>query len=690
MKRIILIVIGFFLFIITVSASKIPVYNVGDEKQQLNNFSVGLIIDPGRKLDIDKIAEMQESSTLVNSRFTISSIFENYWFIIKIKNVSSETIEQIVGFDEVYMETADIYYQTDTGWHHEQNGLSQPMNLRQIENRCPVFYVSLQPGETKTIYLKLHSKFALVVGVFVEDIPVFAKSEQTKIIGYWSYFGAALAILLYNLFLLFHVRERVYLYYVIYAFCLIIFTFLYSGYSLYVNPNPSLHYILHASIALVGAFISLFTRELLKPKNVFKWIDKVLIGISTIYFMLAILIVIDIYFYQWLVLFGMPSMLFLLFTGIISLIKKVPLARYYVIAMSGYLIGLFMIAAVNLALIPFNAVTRYGFLIGSFIELSVFSLALGYRIKLLQEEKIIYQNKLLVSEKSMKSRLEVQVMERTEELTAITEELESTNNELSLQIQENEKAYDALKKSEMDLGKSNSAKDKFFSIIAHDLKGPFNSLIGFSELLIEEVQNGHIDKVEEYCNYIHQQSNLTFKLLLNLLEWSRSQTGSIEYKPEPILLSTFINEVIGLFINETKKKNISLSNNISSDLEVFGDKNMLETVIRNLVSNAIKYTRKNGMITITAVAHEDMIQISVLDTGIGISPENIEKLFIIEHTISTLGTDNEQGTGLGLILCKEFIEKHHGQIWVESDPDGYREGKGSVFHFTLPVTKLEV
>lgn len=664
-------------------ASDIPTYDIGKKNIQLKDFTIGLIIDKSHEMTINQIAQIKEVK-LTNSRFIIKSIDDNYWFIFNIENSSSETIKRIIGFDEVYMETADIYYQTVDGWHHEKNGLSQPMEQREIKNRCPIFYVSLKAGETKTIYLKLHSKFALILGVFLDDIPEFANAEQTKIMGYWSYFGAAMALLLYNIFLLYHVRERVYVYYVIYASCIIIFTFLYSGYSLYVNSNVHLHYSLHASIAIMGVFVTLFTLELLKPQNVNNWIGKVLNIIIGIYVLLALLIAIDIYFYQFLVLFGMPSMLFLLFTGIYSLIKKTPIARYYVVAMSGYLIGLFMIAAVNLGLIPFNDITRYGFLIGSLIELSVFSLALGYRIKLLQEEKFVYQNKILSQEISMKQNLETKVGERTEELIKISEELDTTNKELRVQIKEKDKAFDALKKSDIELQESNNSKDKFFSIIAHDLKSPFNSILGFMGILKNQYSEYGEEEKIKMIDMVYKSAHRTYSLLENLLIWSRTQTNNVKYFPQKIDVITILNENIQLSENFAKNKNIKLNLNIEKPLEIYGDVEMTNVILRNLISNAIKFTNKGGVVTISADYYgqnsENKIKISVKDTGVGINKENIERLFLISHNISTPGTNNEKGTGLGLILCKEFVKIHQGKIWVESEV-----GKGSVFHFTLPA-----
>jgi len=230
------------------------------------------------------------------------------------------------------------------------------------------------------------------------------------------------------------------------------------------------------------------------------------------------------------------------------------------------------------------------------------------------------------------------------------------------------------------LAELNASKDKFFSIIAHDLKNPFNSIFGFSELLIKNIETYDKAKISRFINTIYESSKNTFKLLENLLEWSRAQTGKIEFKPENIILEHVLVDIIQLLDNLVKEKNITITYLISDSFIVFADKNMLNTVLRNLLSNAIKFTHKNGLIVVSAERIANEIEISVQDNGVGISSSVVDKLFSTSDKISTLGTDSEIGTGLGLILCKEFVTKHNGKIWVESD-----FGKGSCFKFTLPA-----
>ncbi len=234
----------------------------------------------------------------------------------------------------------------------------------------------------------------------------------------------------------------------------------------------------------------------------------------------------------------------------------------------------------------------------------------------------------------------------------------------------------------LELKELNATKDKFFSIIAHDLKNPFNTLLGFSELMIANIDTYDKEKISEFVNIIYETSKTSYALLENLLEWSRSQTGRLEMEKKNIDLEDMVEDNINLLSNNAAKKEIDLVNKLKPNSVAFIDGNMISTVIRNLMSNAIKYTPKKGSITITSSITGNFIELSVTDSGVGIKEENISKLFRIDMNYSTKGTSNETGTGLGLILCKEFVMKNEGEISVKSE-----HGKGSTFTVKLPRAK---
>ena len=237
-----------------------------------------------------------------------------------------------------------------------------------------------------------------------------------------------------------------------------------------------------------------------------------------------------------------------------------------------------------------------------------------------------------------------------------------------------------LKKSEQNLRELNFTKDKFFSIIAHDLRSPFSNIIGVSKMLQENIDDYDLPKIKRLAKIISDSSNSAYRLLENLLEWTRVHTGRIQSKPDRINLNRLVFSILFLFESSINEKNLRAKQSIPENLYVYADPNMLATIIRNLVSNAIKFTFRNGSFEIRAEAEARQVRLEIQDTGIGISPKNIEKLFKIEGAYSSKGTDNEKGTGLGLILCKEFVEKNNGKIGVRST-----KGKGSIFWFTVPI-----
>jgi signal transduction histidine kinase len=240
------------------------------------------------------------------------------------------------------------------------------------------------------------------------------------------------------------------------------------------------------------------------------------------------------------------------------------------------------------------------------------------------------------------------------------------------------KVNQKLKATNDQLAELNASKDKFFSIISHDLRTPFNSLLGMTTLLKDDSE---IDckETREYAEMIHQSASNAYDLLSNLLDWSRSSMGRIRFEPEELLLPSIITEVFESLSHAANHKSIDLKSDIRSDAIVHADKNMVSTILRNLVSNAIKFTPSGGEVTVSVSDVESGVNVSVNDTGVGIPASRLTTLFDISEMKSTLGTDNERGTGLGLILCKEFAERHGGRISVESTL-----AQGSTFTLFLP------
>jgi len=238
--------------------------------------------------------------------------------------------------------------------------------------------------------------------------------------------------------------------------------------------------------------------------------------------------------------------------------------------------------------------------------------------------------------------------------------------------------------SKAQLEIENASKDKFFSIISHDLKSPIGVIMSTSEFLDNEYDDFSDKERKELIHVLKNSSRRIYDLLEGLLNWARAKMGNMEYNPRSINLSRIVTEVVELIQFTSKNKEIELLNNISNNLMVFADENMITLVIRNLLSNAVKFTSNGGKVEINSKLEDNKIVVSITDNGVGIRYEDQQKLFRIDMHHTTIGTNEEVGTGIGLIFCKELVGKNKGKIWVESEI-----GKGSVFSFTLPTKDLE-
>jgi PAS domain S-box-containing protein len=252
---------------------------------------------------------------------------------------------------------------------------------------------------------------------------------------------------------------------------------------------------------------------------------------------------------------------------------------------------------------------------------------------------------------------------------------------INLDITERKQAELALKENESKLHQLNLDKDRFISILGHDLKSPFNNLLGLSEVLIDEITSLKTEEIEDIAKDIQKSAKIANKLLDDILMWARTQQGKIPFKPQILSFKDIFKDTLEILTPNANAKNITINYSASDEINVFADIDMIKTILRNFVSNAIKFTNSGGSINIDAKQNYENVIISVSDNGIGIPPDNLTKLFDISEVITTTGTAKETGTGLGLLLCKEFVEKHGGKIWLESEV-----GKGSEFKFTLPIS----
>lgn len=279
----------------------------------------------------------------------------------------------------------------------------------------------------------------------------------------------------------------------------------------------------------------------------------------------------------------------------------------------------------------------------------------------------------LEKSREIQKELTNEIIQKNESLLTQTEYLGFINNTLDEQKKQIEEQTKELKQ----LVKT---RDKFYSIISHDLKNPIGNLMNFSEVINNQIKNTEDEQLKKYVRALKKSSTQAYNLLIGLLEWTQVQTGNVKTSPEKFNISSTLLELIDFYLPMAETKKIKLIHNIENSQVIFADKNMIVTAMRNLISNAIKFTYPEGKVSIRLEKIEETIRVTISDTGIGIDPNAVTSLFNADLKIQRPGTENETGTGLGLLLCKEFIELNHGKIFVNSVPQ-----KGSVFWFILPA-----
>jgi PAS domain S-box-containing protein len=293
----------------------------------------------------------------------------------------------------------------------------------------------------------------------------------------------------------------------------------------------------------------------------------------------------------------------------------------------------------------------------------------------------VFAVNIILTDLTLQNENRDRLKRRSAQLEEKNNELERANKELAYQIEEKEKRAAELVLANMELQQLlqlNADKDRFISILAHDLRSPFSSILGFLTLLSDNIRDYTIEEIEEHIKMISQSARNTFNLLEDLILWTMSQSGKLPYEPRELIFTGVCKDVLAIHKQAAYSKNIALNCLVPDTITVFADINMLKTVLRNLVSNAIKFTNIGGKVEIYAERSTSNTTITVSDNGVGMSLETVNELFDISKTHTTKGTKNESGTGLGLFLCKEFIEKHGGKIEVES-----KKNVGSSFRFTL-------
>jgi len=637
------------------------IINLNDVQKSYSTIDVlEYYTDSSRTITIDdilsnKIRFQKKEKSRVN--FAMSNNI--HWYRFSIKDNSAKENKWIIEFKHALVEDIQLFLVNSTGSviNEQKAGLKYNQSEVELVFRNPIFPI-ITDNEKYDVFLRIDTRSAVYTTINIYESCAFWGAEKTERSLMFLLSGILLAISILNLILFLITKEWSYLLLAAFlSFSILLFFSLY-GYLFEFFPDLSLiqkvkSRIITYQISII--LLSFFSIKFLDIKRVSNIGYKILSGVIIFYLAFLVSSIINILptiFEYKLVVFSYPTfVLILIFVIILAIKKHHESAIYYLIAFGIFLFVSIIFLLVTKGVITGNLFTNNISSIGTTFFSLLLTIALNEKISKLRK----------VQSEAIK--------------------LAEDKDELAKEIKIRVNTEKALKKSENDLKEVNKSKDRFFSILAHDLINPFNTILGFGSLLKENIKMYDLNKIEEYIDIINKTSTRTFKLLENLLEWSRSQTNTIEYKPVKLNISETITDLILLFDSQKTKKNIEIITDLEQNIYVFADLNMIKTVIRNLLSNAIKFT-ENGLITITSKTENSLYKFSITDNGIGISEKDISNLFSIDISTSSPGTDGEKGTGIGLILCKEFIDKNKGEISVES-----KKGIGSTFTFSLPLNE---
>jgi len=618
--------------------------------------------------------KFKQSDKDIFARPATSSVF---WFKFSVENKSDTDIWLEVG--STYAWYIDFYEKDSLG---QLKLIAETGTMRPEKNKFydyNLFWLPLnEAGENspKTYYLRISASLPLELPLHIGTIKSLTKNRDISNYLTAGFVGLIVIIFLYSLFIYISTKDHVYIWYLGYL--------LLMGISMpYANSHPFIqkleflffdkewwnNYFLvwHAPVYF---FVGMFCIKYLNLKEKLPLIYRLILVEITLLSIIApllnisgIKLVVMINTFQAVVL-----LLYLtcLITAYYLMFKGNKYARYYVLGWTFMIVNVFIFFATVNGYFPFSNFSRNALYVGVGLEVWMFSLALGDRINIIRKEKELAQAQYVELVESQNETLQLNVKERTSQLENALEEVEAANSELMTQTEQ--------------LAEYNRTKDKLLSIIGHDLKGP----IGALKVLLELAVKGDLDKegFKNIARKFHIKVDNILFLLNNLLQWANSQRVGIVTKPVSVGLSQLINQNINLLSQNVENKEINVTNKVLEEIDVWCDKTQLKIVILNLLNNAIKFTSKNGSIEIDAKkAKNNYLQVSISDTGIGMDNGTVRSLFDPFLQISKTGTDGEEGTGLGLAVCKDFIEASGGRIWVESE-----RMKGSTFYFTLPMS----
>lgn len=605
-----------------------------------------------------------------------------FWFKITIQNHCVEDAWLEVGSN--YAWYIDFYSPDSLGQYNEliEMGTMRPEDSKLYD--VNFFWLPINEANdntSKTYYLRVVSGLTFELPLQIGTIRSLSKNKDINDFLTAGFLGILIIMLLYNAFIYHSTKDHIYLSYLGYLLFMAVSMPYANGYPfieklnfLFFNKEWWNNYFVvwHSPVYFfIGTFCIRYLNLAQNAPKIRRLIQLEMLIISGVFPLLNLLGVKFVELVNPLQAAILLLYLSCLITGYYITFKRIKQAYFYVIAWTFMIALTFIFFGVINGFFPFNPFTRNALYFGVAIEVWLFSLALGDRLKVLQKEKDDIRAENLKIIKEQNEVLESKVRYRTQALEGANEELIQTNEELLLTTEQ-------LDAQGQELKELNQTKDRLFAIISHDLRSPINSLKGLMSLMWGK--NISTEEFFKFSKKLKHGIEHAHFMLHNLLDWANSQFHGMKTNPQYLELVVLALENQLLFQEVSQNKNIQIIIDIEIDIKVYADEDHVNLLLRNLLSNALKFTEAEGVVRICAKSIEKYCEISVADTGIGMSVALVENLFNTLSGHSQEGTNGEKGVGLGLTLCKEFVEKNGGIIRVES-----KEGEGTTFYFTLPL-----
>ena len=563
---------------------------------------------------------------------------------------------------------------------------SHPSNVNALRFR-------LEQGETKQFYLMFRSDFSIyhhpTIQVRLYQQTHFEKADSQRLLWQGAFFGIILAMALYNLFILFAVKDISYLYYVLSIVSIGLYFAFYYGFGIeYLWPGSPVWDTFSFTVInpFTGLARILFTRTYLNTPRILPKINRIL-NLFIAASLITMVTGIYCYFTQTDLLRPLIVIIGILGAGILVMmivagfaayyLTRFHPARYFIAANILLVVGAVAFILRETGMTADNFITRYLVQYGVLLQAVVLSLGLASRLNRMRlqlaTETLERERLALEKEKEKKELIEQQRLELQQQVEEKTADLRLKNIVL-------EETIGKVKESETQLSQLNQVKDKLFSVVSHDLRNPLATMQSFLKLITDHQDKMNEEERKKLLSEAQQSLDNLNELLYNLLQWSRSQMNLLQFRPDKLNIKNITETAVRLVQLHAHMKDITITNHIDEHITAYADKDMVEFIIRNLLSNAIKFSHRNSEVSIRATYENQEVCIEVTDSGVGMGETKIKKLLEKHTTLSRRGTEKEKGTGLGLLISKEFIEKNSGKLSIKSET-----GKGSKFRFTIPA-----